>query len=170
MKLGSLVPGTVALLVLAATANAEMPSTPAELAQTRALNASAVAGTYTSPQVLNGERSAQPPAARVASAPEPVHDLDARTNLNPDDFVVLKTVDPARLGGLSVEDATGIAIGRVNEVTLARDGTAAELSIELNDGRRVRVSEAALRYNPNDRVPLTNIGIGELRALASVED
>ena len=156
--------GAVTLALTAAPAIAELPSSPAELAQTRALNQSAATGTFTSPLVLNGQARAQTSTDVVGG------EAEAKSNLNPENFVVLKDVDPEHLGGVSVEDETGVAIGRVTDVTLARDGTAAEISIQLNDGRRVRVSQAALRYNPNDRVLLTRVDLGALRALASAED
>ena len=95
--------------------------------------------------------------------------LRAGPTFDPNDFVALKTADPDRLAGDSVEDASGVAIGHVSDVKLARDGTPAEITIELEDGRRVRVSEATLRYNPHDRILLTNVDIGELRSTASAE-
>ena len=156
--------GAVALALSAGSALAELPSSPAELAQTRALNQNAANGTFTSPRVLNGEGEARTtPVVNGGQA-------EARTNLNPDNFVSLREVDPEHLEGVSVEDASGVAIGRVSEVTTARDGTAAEVSIALNDGRRVRVSQAALRYNPNDRVLLTNVDVGELKSMASASE
>ena len=87
-------------------------------------------------------------------------------NFAPDDFVALRTVDPDRLTGASVETRSGIAVGRVRDVTLARDGTPSEIEIGLNDGRNVRVSQSALRFNPNDRILLSNIDSGELQAMA----
>ena len=165
MKFPSLVSASAVLLAIVTNANAELPSSPAELAQTRTLNQNAADGTYTSPAILNGEAklAAQAPVAANAA-------VEAPANLDSGDFVALKRIDPARLTGVSVEDPSGIAIGRVTDVMLARDGTPAELAIELNDGRRVRVSEAALRFNPNDRVLLTNVDIGELRSRALAED
>lgn len=156
--------GVVALALTAMPVAAELPSSPAELAQTRTLNQSAENGTFTSPQVLNGQAEARSSPAVIGG------EAEARSSLNPENFVVLKDVDPEHLAGVSVEDESGVAIGRVTDVTLARDGTAAEITIQLNDGRRVRVSQAALRYNPNDRVLLTRVEIGALRALASAED
>ena len=156
--------GVVALALTAVPATAELPSSPTELAQTRELNRGAANGTFTSPQVLNGQ-------AKTRTSPVVVGgEAEARSNLNPENFVVLRDVDPEHLGGVSVEDESGVAIGRVTDVTLARDGTAAEIIIQLNDGRHVRVSQATLRYNPNDRVLLTRVEIGALRALASAED
>lgn len=156
--------GAVALALTAVPAIGELPSSPAELAQTRALNQSAASGTFTSPQVLNGQAEARTSPVVIGG------EAEARSNLNPENFVMLKDVDPEHLGGVSVEDETGVAIGRVSDVALARDGTVAEITIQLNDRRRVRVSQAALRYNPNDRVLLTRVDIGALRALASAED
>jgi hypothetical protein len=147
--------GAMAIALSAVPAVAELPSSPAELAQTRSLNEGGRGGTYASPQTLNGERT---------------RSAEAKPSLNPDDFVPLKTIDPDRLEGNSVENGWGIVLGRVIDVTLARDGTPAELAIELVDGRRVRVSEAALRYNPNDRTLLTNVDVGQLRSIASADD
>jgi hypothetical protein len=89
-----------------------------------------------------------------------------RGNFSPDDFVALRTVDPDRLNGASVETSQGISVGRVSDISLSRDGTPSEVEIALNDGRRVRVSQSALRYNPNDRILLTSIDQGELQAMA----
>jgi len=91
-------------------------------------------------------------------------------NLNPDDFVALKTVNADHLDGDDVKDMSGTVIGRVIDVTLAKDGTPAELSIELNDGNRVRVSEESLRFNPSDRTLLANADVTEMRSTASAED
>jgi len=99
------------------------------------------------------ERDCEINAARRANA----------ANLNPDDFIALKTVDPEKLKGDSVEDASGIAIGTVFDVSLARDGTPSEVMIELNDGHDVRVAEGALRYNPSDKVLLTNLDPEQLQ-------
>jgi hypothetical protein len=162
MRKALLLSGAMIVALAAVPAIAELQSTPAEKAQTRALNLSGASGTYASPQTLNGEK--------VEAAISGADRSGTRPNPDPNDFVALKTVDPDRLGGASVEDASGVAIGRVTDVTLARDGTPAELTIELNGGRSVRVSEAALRYNPNDRTLLTKLDIGELRSTASAED
>ena len=92
------------------------------------------------------------------------------TNLNPDDYVALKTVNADHLDGDDVKDMSGTVIGRVIDVTLAKDGTPAELSLELNDGNRVRVSEESLRFNPSDRTLLANVDVTEMRSTASAED
>jgi hypothetical protein len=89
-----------------------------------------------------------------------------RGNFSPDDFVALRTVDPDRLNGASVETSQGISVGRVSDISLSRDGTPSEVEIALNDGRSVRVSQSALRYNPNDRILLTSIDQAELQAMA----
>jgi hypothetical protein len=91
----------------------------------------------------------------------------ARSNFNAEDFVSLKTVDPDRLVNVSVETASGAAIGRVTDVTLARDGTPSEIEIALNSGRQVRLSASTLRYNPNERILLTNLDARELQSMAS---
>jgi hypothetical protein len=85
---------------------------------------------------------------------------------NSDEFVGLRTVDPDRLNGVSVETAAGVSVGRVSDVSLARDGTPSEVEIALNDGRTVRVAQYALRYNPNDRILLTSIDEHHLMAMA----
>ena len=86
-----------------------------------------------------------------------------RTDLNPADFVKLETVNPDRLKGAPVEDASGSPIGTVDDVRLSRNGTPSELIVELNDGHEVRVSEAALRFNPNDGYLLTNLDPSQLQ-------
>jgi hypothetical protein len=273
-----------AFLALGGVAAAEMPSTPAEMSQTRALNVSVKGGTYASPCVLNGQHLSATQQAYYRTARSPRHNcipkrqalksrystyahnyhatdsesgrsygrmtersgvsvsptynqstygqtaygnggasgyseqhqyggevqrygdnqdqmsgrmpygsmndqyarteprgsvegtVDARGtyeqsnmrrgNFSPDDFVALRTVDPDRLNGVSVETSAGISVGRVSDISLSRDGTPSEVEIALNDGRRVRVSQSALRYNPNDRVLLTSIDQGELQAMA----
>jgi len=89
-----------------------------------------------------------------------------QSRINPDDFVSLKAVDPDRLDHLSVETSTGIVVGRVTDVNMARDGSASIVEIALNDGREVRVSASTLKFNPNERVLLTNLDQRELMAMA----
>jgi len=86
-----------------------------------------------------------------------------RVRLGYMDEGALKTVDPDKLKGDSVEDASGVAIGTVFDVRLARDGTPSEVMIELNDGHDIRVSEGALRYNPTDKILLTNLDPEQLQ-------
>ena len=191
---------TRALFMLSATvivlscapAIAELQSTPAEKAQTRALNESVGGGIYASPDVLNGEQSGGQYAQNDRNEPEfrnvgpndedrtnpqlqfgdPKADAaidrarkaDAHPNVDPNDFVALTTVDPNRLDGDSVIDQSGAAIGRVTDVKLASDGRPEQITIELDDGSMVRVGQAALSYNPSDRTVLTTADIGELKS------
>ena len=89
-----------------------------------------------------------------------------QSRINPDDFVSLKAVDPEHLDHLSVETSSGIVVGRVTDVNMARDGSASIIGIALNDGREVRVSASTLKFNPNERVLLTNLDQHELMAMA----
>lgn len=113
------------------------------------------------------EYQRQPVTTMKYGQPDRDCEVDAirhsNVNVNPDDFVALKTVDPDRLNGDSVEDASGVVIGSVYDVSLARDGTPSEVQIELNDGHDVRVSEAALRFNPADKILLTNLDPEQLQ-------
>ena len=90
----------------------------------------------------------------------------SRPNFNAEGFVSLKAVDPDRLANVSVETTSGTAIGRVSDVTLARDGTPSEIEIALNNGRVARLSASSLRYNPNERILLTNLDARELQSSA----
>jgi len=89
-----------------------------------------------------------------------------QSRINPDDFVSLKAVDPDHLDHLSVETSAGIVVGRVTDVNMARDGSASIVEIALNDGRQVRVSASTLKFNPNERILLTNLDQRELMAMA----
>jgi hypothetical protein len=93
-----------------------------------------------------------------------------QSRINPDDFVSLTTVDAERLSNASVETSSGIIVGRVADVTLARDGTPSIVEIALNDGREVRISGSTLRYNPNERMLLTNLDQRELMTMAGETD
>ena len=93
-----------------------------------------------------------------------------QSRINPDDFVSLTAVDAERLDNASVETSSGIIVGRVTDVSLARDGTPSVVAIALNDGREVRVSGSTLRYNPNERLLLTNLDQRELMAMAGERD
>jgi hypothetical protein len=160
-----LLSAAAALVLVVAPAMAEQNSTPAEQDQTRALNQGDQSGTYASPQTLNGENN---PSQEVPGGSNGAGGFAPQQTgkFNPDDFVELKTVDPDKLSGASVEDRSGVAIGHVADVKLARDGSPAEVKIELNDGRHVRVSQASLRFDPKDSIVLTNANLGELNAMA----
>src|SRR5690348_16194203 len=73
--------GAAAALSLSLSpALAEMLSSPQELAQTRALNASARSGTYTSPCTLNGEKANYKNYSRTAKSDCPSRHARAKTH------------------------------------------------------------------------------------------
>jgi hypothetical protein len=88
----------------------------------------------------------------------------AQTTPNPEDFVPLDYVSADKLDGDMVDDASGAEIGRVTDVTVARDGAPTEIAVELNEGGKVQVAAASLRYNPGNRTLLTTADAGALKA------
>ena len=146
---------------------AEMPSTPDEQAQTRALNQSGQGGTYAAPQALNGQAGLQVPPAPLA-APATSASLGTPPGLgdalDPADYVTLATVDPDRLHAVRVETAAGETVGQVSNVELAANGTPGRVEIGLRDGREVWVAASALRFNARRNVLLTNLDAARLNA------
>ncbi len=167
---------------LTVPASAETASTPAEQAQTTALNDGAASGTKAPAAALNGN-----PADTDTTAPQTTdrpfatdadvqlaQDDDApppavHQALNPESFVVLKKIDPGKLQDASVEIASGETVGQVGDVALASDGTAQRVKILLGDGGHVWVPENALRYNQDNDTVLTNMSDDELHSMAAAE-
>lgn len=91
--------------------------------------------------------------------------------VNTDDFVSLDKVSADRLEKATVENASGIAIGRVTNVTSARDGSITELEISLDKAGKLRVPAEDLRFNPTERMILVaNPDNGAASSLAAGEN
>ncbi|MBV9330067.1 MAG: hypothetical protein JOZ55_00780 [Alphaproteobacteria bacterium] len=148
--------GAAAIALVVAPALAETGSSPAERAQTRALNDAARTGTYAAPTSLNGGATSPPP---VVQPPE-------GQAIDPHAFIPLATVDPDRLKGATVEDSTGTPVGHAVGVKLAPNGMPAEVRIELADGSHIHLDQSALRFNPQADILLTNVDLGQLHALS----
>jgi len=90
-----------------------------------------------------------------------------QTTVNTDDFISLDKVSADRLDQATVENASGIAVGHVTNVTSARDGSVTDLEIALDKAGKLRVPADDLRFNPVDRMLLlANVDNG---AAASLE-
>jgi len=94
-----------------------------------------------------------------------------QTTVNTDDFISLDKVSADRLDKATVENASGIAIGHVTNVTSARDGSVTDLEIALDKAGKLRVPAEDLRFNPVDRMLLlANIDNGAAASLAASEN
>jgi len=94
-----------------------------------------------------------------------------QTTVNSDEFISLDKVSADRLEKATVENASGITIGRVTNVTSARDGSVTELEIALDRAGKLHVPAEDLRFNPVDRMLLlANLDSGSAASLAAGEN
>jgi hypothetical protein len=135
---------------------AELPSSPAEKAQTRALNESGVNGTTTSPATLNGQGPQEPPNQAAGAASGMPESTMPVAQFDPNSFVPLRTIDVDRLHSADVVMRSGKIAGRAVDVKLSQDGEPVGVEVALNDGREVWIASDSLRFNPADNVLLTN--------------
>jgi hypothetical protein len=78
-------------------------------------------------------------------------------SFDPDDFVSLNAGTGSQLVDVPVEMSSGVRIGTVKMVSLAPDGSAARVLVDLFAGGSVWIVADALRYNRNAQILLTNL-------------
>ena len=93
-----------------------------------------------------------------------------QTTINAEDFIPLDKVTADKLDGATVDNASGIAIGHVTDLTAAKDGSVSELEIALDKAGKLRVHAEDLRFNPSDRtLLLANVDNNAAASLAAGE-
>jgi hypothetical protein len=85
---------------------------------------------------------------------------------NPADFASLDAIRGAALASMTVETKTGKTVGHVGKVANAR-GHVQSVTVDLDDGRSVKIGADKLRYNRKDAFLLTNLDAPELEQLAA---
>lgn len=108
---------------------------------------------------LPDENSVTRPAkAAVSTAPA--------GQFNPADFASLDAIGGLSLDGVNVETKTGESIGHVGNVAITR-GHIQFVTVDLDEGRSVKIAADKLRYNRKDAFLLTNLDVPELEQQAS---